>query len=102
MVLSQLTHQFLKNKRKEKLVEMSLVLVEVKKSIKSVVVLINNDEKPTRCGGFSYAQKREVRNIKQRMTRDGLIKENQATGDVETVSELDAEQNPAIVHPYRR
>ncbi len=37
--------------------------------------------------------------ITQRMTRDGLIEENQTTGDVESVSEREAEQNLSPQQP---
>lgn len=52
--------------------------------------------------------KQEVRNIKQlkprdkvtqRMTHNGLIEENQTTGNVESVSERDAEQNLSPQQP---
>ena len=37
--------------------------------------------------------------ITQRITRDGLIEENQTTGDVESVSEREAEQNLSPQQP---
>ena len=37
--------------------------------------------------------------LTQRMTRDGLIEENQTTGEVESVSEREAEQNLSPQQP---